>query len=168
MPNITLTGVDQAIANLAQLPRKVALRHLRVALNAAGGTIRDKAKSLAPTETRLLKKSLTVKVKIPDASWDVKHHGKPAYVVIGAKRGAVGQVSAWKGKIRRVSGKSLERAHAFGHRVRVRKPSRYSHLAEKKHGFHANASRTAGPAASQRAAQKLAAAFETVAAALPK
>jgi hypothetical protein len=167
---IKLVGVEQAIANLAQLPRKVALRHLRVALSAAGGKIKDVAKVLAPVETKTLRNALTVKVKIPDASWDVKHHGRPAYVLIGAKRGGTGdrQVSSWKGKIRRVTGKSLERAHAFGLRVRVRRPSRYSHLAEKKHRFHANAARIAGPVASQRAADKLAKAFETEAAALPK
>lgn len=165
---IKLVGVDQAIANLGNLPRKVAFKHLRVALSAAGGQIKDTLKLLAPVETRTLKNSFAVKTKIPDASWDVKHHGKPAYVVIGAKRGSAKLVTNWKGRVITATKKTLERARAFRIKARWRKPSRYSHLAEKKHGFHANAARIVGPRAADKAAKKLAAAFETEAAALPK
>jgi hypothetical protein len=68
------------------LPRRVAIKTLRVALNAWGGIVKDKAKSLARRDTGLLAKSIGVKVTIPDASRNTAHHGKPAYVVVGPKR----------------------------------------------------------------------------------
>lgn len=161
---IKIVGVEQAVANLAMLPRKVAFKHLRIALNAAGGTIKTAIVAGAPRRTRLLSKSQAVKVKIPDASWDVKHHGKPAYVVIGTKRGAVGAVAGGKSlSIRKATKRVLS-----GGKVKTVRPSRYAHLAERKHGYMAAAARRAGTQATQRAAQKLAAAFETEAAALPK
>lgn len=68
------------------LPRRVGIKTLRVALNAWGGIVKDKAKSLARRDTGLLAKSIGVKVTIPDASRNTAHHGKPAYVVVGPKR----------------------------------------------------------------------------------
>lgn len=159
---IQLKGNEQAIANLGQLPRRVALRHLRITLNAAGGTVRNAAKAMAPRESGALRGSLRVKVKIPDASWDVKHHGKPAYAVIGPGRGITKPVVRRKGRVR-LAGKK-----AAGLPVKLRKPSRYAHLAEKVHPFIGPASKTSGPAATARAAEKLAKAFEQEAAGLPK
>lgn len=193
---IQIVGIEQAVANLGQLPRKVALKHLRIALNAAGGTIKGAVVALAPRDTKLLAKSQAVKVKIPDASWDVKHHGRPAYVVIGTKRGSgkflrpnkrgygaanaffkiqlarSGRAAALDATRAKFSGvaqraKLGKRAILLGKAV-YKNPSRYAHLAEIKHKFTASAARIAGPRAASKAAQKLAAAFETEAAALPK
>lgn len=164
MPSpIQLVGIERAVANLAQLPRRVAHRHLRIALNAAGGTIRDSAKTLAPRESGTLRQSLRVKVKIPDASFDVRHHGKPAYAVIGPARGFSKQVTKRAGR-HRIIGKRTK----LGSKPQTRRPSRYAHFAEKHQSFIGAASKTAGPAATARAAEKLAKAFETEANLLPK
>lgn len=168
MPTITLTGVEQAIANLGNLPRKVAHRHLRIALSAAGGTIKAAAVAKAPAETKLLRKSLGVKVKIPDASFNVRHHGRPAYVVIGPRRQFVGPAIRKGGRTKILSTKRAVKHVLGGGKVQVRRASRYAHLAEKASPYLAPASRSAGPAASARAAEKLAKAFETEAAAMPK
>lgn len=190
---VQIEGIQQALKNLSQLPRRVAFKHLRVALNAAGGTLKAAAIEAAPRETGTLRQSLVVKVKIPDASWNVEHHGKPAYTVIGPKRNATRAFQKIEGdflkrhrqaqalltktrkslKDQKLSATALERAakstvkEAFN-RVIFRTPSRYAHLAEDHKSFLAVAASSQGPAASARAAQKLAAAFETEAAALPK
>lgn len=88
IPQIKVYGVPHAVRAFEQLPRRVQFRHLRIALNAGGGVIRDAYKARAHQETGLLAKSIGVKVAIPDASFNPKHHGKPAYAVIGVKRKA--------------------------------------------------------------------------------
>lgn len=120
----------QLMSNLAQFPRNVAFLHFRKGLNAWGGVVRNKARTLARRQTGLLQKSLTVKVKIPDRSYNIKHHGKPAYVMVGPSRRVVAPV---------VSGKKLSIRKATkrvlgGGRVQTRRPSRYAHLVERGHG----------------------------------
>lgn len=85
---IKIHGVHEALRAFDELPRRVRFRHLRIALSAGGGVIRDRYASIAHRETGLLSKSIGVKVKIPDASFNKAHHGKPAYAVIGVKRKA--------------------------------------------------------------------------------
>jgi hypothetical protein len=88
IPTIRIHGVPEALRAFDQLPRRVRFKHLRIALNAGGGVIRDRYKAIAHKETGLLSKSIGVKVKIPDASFNSAHHGKPAYAVVGVKRKA--------------------------------------------------------------------------------
>ena len=166
MANIQITGVEQALANLAQLPRKVAFKHLRIALSAAGGTIKQGLMAAVQSNTGLLRKSQTVKKPvIPDASWDIKHHGKPAYVMIGTKR----HVIKYRGKKHKLlSTKKARDQFRSGKKPPAQIPSYYVFKAEKKSHFIERTARGAGPQAIARAAQKLAAAFETEAAALPK
>jgi hypothetical protein len=88
IPTIRIHGVPEALRAFDQLPRRVRFKHLRIALNAGGGVIRDAYKARAHRETGLLSKSIGVKVTIPDASFNKAHHGKPATAVIGVKRKA--------------------------------------------------------------------------------
>lgn len=85
---IILSGVPAAVRAFAEFPRRVYFKHLRRALNAAGGVVRKQYSATVPRVTGLLAKTTGVKVAIPDASFNAKHHGKPAYVVIGVKRNA--------------------------------------------------------------------------------
>src|SRR5688572_15201680 len=82
-----ITGLREAQRALQEVPRRTYHLHLRKALNKAGGMLRNAASNFARVDTGLLKKSLKVKVKIPAASFNAAHHGKPAYAVIGPGRG---------------------------------------------------------------------------------
>ena len=117
--------------NLEQLPRRVRIKHLRIGLNAWGGVVKAKAVARAPVETGLLKKSIIVKVTIPDASFDVQHHGKPARVIVGPSRNVVAPFIRKGGKTRKLGLTRATKLVLGGTKVRVRKPSRYAHLVEK-------------------------------------
>lgn len=121
--------------NLAQVPRRVALRHVRIGLNAWGGVVRDKARQNVLEETRLLKKSLAVKVTIPDASRNTKHHGRPARVQVGPSRRTVAPFYRRPGKDRTISLRAATKRALAGKKVLVRKPTRYAHLVERKKPF---------------------------------
>ncbi len=132
---IDMGSYRQLMHNLSELPRRVGLKVFRIALNAWGGVVRDVAKSMARKETGLLKKSLIVKAKIPDASYNVKHHGKPAYVIVGPSRHVVGPVVIGAGG--RANLLTIRKATKFvlgGGKVLTRRPSRYAHLIERGHG----------------------------------
>lgn len=160
---------------LLLLPRKVYFRTLRRALNAWGGVVRDKARSLARRQTGLLAKSLKVKAVIPDASFNVAHHGKPPYVMVGPSRDVVGPVSA--GRLLSIR-KATKRVLSGGH-VQTRRPSRYAHLIERGHknarGGMTQAYPFIGPAAAagetagmEKVRQKIQEGIYAEAAALPK
>lgn len=68
------------------LPRKLIFGHLRIALFKWGGEVKNVAVALVRRRTGTLAKGLKVEVKIPDASYDTRHHGKPARVIFGPKR----------------------------------------------------------------------------------
>lgn len=141
---------------MRELPRRVGIRVVRVALNAWGGIVRDKAAQLARRQSGLLAKSPGVKVTIPDASYNSAHHGKPAYVLVGPKRksGKMLRKESLRGygaaqrelKARRLELKKdgtlkpLEREKAAVRFVLAsfkdaiyRNPSRYAHLVEHGH-----------------------------------
>lgn len=125
-----LFGVKETMHAMRHIPRQVQFRHLRIAMNAGGGIMKRSAEGYVPTETKLLKKALAVKVKIPDASYNRAHHGKPAYVVIGPRRNFVrASVRAASGKSRLLSDKKAFSRVMGGGRVSVRNPARYAHLA---------------------------------------
>jgi hypothetical protein len=71
------SDVKKLVETLSQVSRRVAVKHMRIALNAWGGIVRDEARLNVLEETRLLKRSLSVKVVVPDASYNKAHHGKP-------------------------------------------------------------------------------------------
>ena len=136
---IKLHGVKEALHAFGEMPRRLRHRHLRIALNAGGGILKRTAQSYAPKEVGLLRQSIGVKVKIPDASFNTKHHGRPAYVVIGPRRGfSRGVFNNKRGRTRTLTdAKSTQKQFLLaGGKATIRNPSRYAHLVEfgtKKH-----------------------------------
>lgn len=153
--NMQIVGVREALAALEEVPRRVLNLHLRKSLNKAGGMLRTAASQFAAIDTGLLKKSLKVKVKIPAASFNVAHHGKPAYAVVGPGR-ATGRMMRQTrrgfrghGKAQREFLSQVKLQRGLGARGRdirrgalhvtfgkysdatFRSPSRYAHLVEK-------------------------------------
>jgi hypothetical protein len=166
---LQVTGVTEAMNAYKDLPRRVAMKHLRIALNAAGGVMRDAAKARARKQTGLLKQSLAVKVKIPAASYNAAHHNKPAYAVIGAKRNFSRQVMVNKrGAVRSVTAKRAEKLKASGVRLTTRRPSRYAHLVERVDSFINASARQSQSAAVEKMKAKLSAGISQEAAALVK
>jgi HK97 gp10 family phage protein len=170
---IQITGVEKAINAFNQLPIRMQFKHMRIALNAAAGVIRDRAAAIAPRDTNILSRSLGVKVKIPNASFNPKHWGKPEYAVIGAKRrfakyaGTTASGTAISLSARGAAGRMLK-----GQRVVLKKPSRYLHLVEKgtphsmEQPFLDTAVRTEGDVAASKAIKKLEQGLQQEAAAL--
>jgi hypothetical protein len=159
---IHVEGAKHAIEAFADLPARMQFKHIRIALNAAGGVIRDRAAQIVPRESGLLRRSLAVKVKIPNASFNQKHWGKPEYAVIGARRRFTQAVTFNKsGKARSISREGVFTAAFKGRTVKRRKPSRYLHLVEKgtphvmARPFLDTAVRTEGGVASAKAITKL-------------
>jgi hypothetical protein len=115
----------QCMSALNALPGRLRFKHERIALNAGAGVYRPIMKIMSPDMTGALDKSLGIKVKIPNASYNTKHHGKPSYALVGPKRDFV---------LPRIGGKTVSIRKAVktvlgGGKVSVRKPSRYAHLA---------------------------------------
>lgn len=139
---IKVFGVQDCLEAFNDLPRTIRAKHMRVALNAGGGVIRDAAVSLAPKETGLLRKSIKVKVSVPEASYNPKHWARPAYAVVGPARRIVSAItSTAKGRLRMVSREGAINAAFRGKTVTRRRASRYAHLVErgtKPHGISAN------------------------------
>lgn len=132
----TRLGLDQEtyrklMRNLQTLPRKVMFKHVRIGMMAWGGVVKRKMQELAPKETGLLRRSIIVKARIPDASYNVKHHGKPAYAIVGPRRDLVRAVALTPKGFRSKSAAGIAKAHAAGKRVVIRRPSRYAHLVDR-------------------------------------
>lgn len=147
---------------LGELPRRVGFKHLRIALSAWGGVVKNVAKGLARVDTGLLKKSISVKPPvIPDASYNPDHHGRPAYVIVGPRRRSgrmlrkseagrlIGYGKAQKALVaerKRLKDEgtlaplqrertAVRNALAAFSAARYRNPSRYAHLVERRHPF---------------------------------
>lgn len=154
--NMRVVGVREALQALRDVPRNVQIKHVRIGLNKAGGMLRNAASNFARVDTGLLKKSLKVKVVVPNASHNAAHHGKLAYVVVGpgrntgrmmrrTSRGTMrGHAKAQKAfletiKLSRGAGgrgrEPIRAAKAFVGQnysdATYRNPSRYAHLVEK-------------------------------------
>src|SRR4029079_3117282 len=133
-PLFKLYGLPQAVRALEELPRRLQNRHTRIALNAAGGVLKKSAAANAPRQTGLLGRSLGVKVKVPNASFNPKHNGKPAYVIVGPRRGFLAPVARINGKIKKLSIRAAtKRVVSRAGKVFARNPSRYSHLVHNPH-----------------------------------
>lgn len=134
---VKLHGMKEAVAALNQLEGRLKFKHLRIALNAAMSPVKRQAIANAPRGSGLLAKSMRVKVKIPDASYNPNHHGKPAYGLVGPGRGIVGFNTISKtGKVGGVSARTLAaatKATAAGKGLiqTVRERDRFSKLAVK-------------------------------------
>lgn len=151
---VQVLGVKETLETFALLPLSVQNMNMRKAMNAGAGVIRDAAVANAPEDTRLLKRSIKIKVRVPNASRNVAHHGKPAYGVIGAARRFVGvqtfRKSGKAGKFKIVRLKPTQRLA-----TNVKRASRYSHLAERRTRFLSRAAASAGPAAQAKTVTKL-------------
>jgi hypothetical protein len=75
--SMKVVGIERCIRNLAELPRRIQNKHMRIALNAGGGVIKQTVVSLAPSKH--LKRHQIVKVK-------QKRTGE-WFAAIGTKRG---------------------------------------------------------------------------------
>lgn len=161
-------SVRQLQRNLSVLPRRVAIKHLRIGLNAAGGEAKKVAVATSARETGLLSKSHIVKVTIPDASHNTAHHGKPARVIVGPSRKVRALVRFKGGERKTVTLARLKKTGFRGNLVSWRKPSRYSHLAEKKSPAIANAQNALATTGMERLRQKIEQGIAQEAAALAK
>jgi hypothetical protein len=117
--------------NLAELPRRVGLRVFRIAFNAWGGVVKADAIAHVKKISGFLSRSLTVKIKIPDASYNVNHHGRPAYGMVGPNRRAVKAQARIDGKDKFLSVRKATKRVLSGGKVRAYKPSRYAHFVER-------------------------------------
>lgn len=134
-------GVEDALSAFNELPATVQNQGWRVALNAGGGVIRDAMAANARKESGLLRRSLKVKVTVPNASFNKAHHGKPAYAVIGASRNVVGLATfSRSGARRNIKAVRVRRVKGVGDffaksglrvATNLRRPSRYAHLMER-------------------------------------
>lgn len=154
--NMQVVGVREALHALRELPRRVHNKHVRIGMNKGAGILRDAARRFARFDTGTLKKSLTIKVKVPDASFNVAHHGKPAYAVIGPARGkakyfrrsSTGRLRGFGAANRefKVTVNQLRQGGAPGRAIssaarrfvsskftnaNLRNPSRYAHIVER-------------------------------------
>lgn len=181
MLNLKLTGVKECFAALKNANDAIKRKYLRIAMNAAGGQLKNAAVSRVPQRTKLLKQSLGVKVtQKKNGEW---------YAVVGAKRGMKRAVRITNAGKTRAIGKRATSNLKFtpgGNKTKYVDPARYIHLAEKGTKSHfvsvknkrvlasggniygrrvairakpsrflAAAAQTAGPAAIQKAVSKL-------------
>lgn len=125
-------GVKELQASFGEIPRVVGGSNMRKAMNAGGGVIRDAAAIRVPIGSGLARDSLKVKVRVPDESFNAKHHGRPAYAVVGAARRINGRVAPNSaGQMRRITTRKAIRLSFGGSGYTTRRPSRYFHLLER-------------------------------------
>jgi predicted pyridoxine 5'-phosphate oxidase superfamily flavin-nucleotide-binding protein len=148
--------------NLGRVEKAVGRKHLLIGLNAAGSPAKATAQAESARETGLLSKSMIVRVPRD------RKTRYPSGVVIGASRkvvrafiqkGGVGKLLTDRKATKRVLG---------GGKVRVRKPSRYAHLAERKKPAIHKAARTLEVVGVPRMIQKIEQGIAAECAALPK
>lgn len=122
---VKLTGVKEAITALKNVPDSIQRKHMRIALNAAGGVIKTAAVARVPRRTGLLKEAMGVKVK-QKATGDW-------YVTVGVKRGMKHGIRTTRsGTVRKMSKRTTSNLKFVpgGGQAKVVSPSRYLHLAE--------------------------------------
>lgn len=119
---VQLVGLPQALEGLSQFSDAVRFKHTRNAVSAGGGVLRDAASRRAPTESKLLKNNMAVRLLVPK-------NGSGIYVKVGAKKKVKKAVRITnKGQVRQLTGKKLSAASAAGSPLVYRSPSRYLHL----------------------------------------
>lgn len=154
---IDKASADRLARNLQRLPRSMARLEFIKALNAAGAPGKAVASARAARETGLLSKAMIV--KIPR-----NREGVPTGVMIGASRKVQ---KPFRGR-KTLGPKKAAKLISQGLKVRMRKPSRYAHLAEKKSPAIAAAARTLQTVGVARLHQKLEQGLALQAGLLPK
>lgn len=148
--------------NLSRVEKNVGRKHLLIAMNAAGSPAKATAQSESARETGLLAKSQIVKVP---------RDRKTRYatgVVVGASRSVVRAFINKGGKGKLLTDRKATKRVLAGGKVRVRRPSRYAHLAEKKSPAIKRATKTLEVVGVPRMVQKIEQGIAAEAAALPK
>jgi hypothetical protein len=157
---VEFPNLKQALRALDEFPRGIRRKWTRMALSAGAGVLRDAAKRYVPKETRLLERSLGVKVSIP------RNPNRPAYALVGARRRQGRVVASVKGQVRTLTARGTTKRLQSGRKARFRDPVRYLHLVENPHvirgggmteGSHflAKALANAGQAAEAKAISKI-------------
>jgi hypothetical protein len=124
--NVQLVGVKECIDVLKHLPASVQRKHMRIAMNAAGGLLKTGAVSRVPQRTKLLKQAMSVKVT-------QKRNGE-WYAVVGSKRGMKRALRITRKGTIKALGKRATSNLKFtpgASSARHVDPARYLHLAEK-------------------------------------
>lgn len=123
---LKLDGVPACLAALKNANDAIKRKYMRIAVNAAGGQIKNAAVSRVPQRTKLLKQALGVKVT-------QKRNGE-WYAVVGAKRGMKRAIRMTRGGSAKAMGKratsNLKFTPGAGGTKHI-DPARYIHLAEK-------------------------------------
>lgn len=124
--SVKLVGLNECIGALRNLPLSIQRKHMRIAMNAAGGMLKNAAVSRVPQRTRLLKQSLAVKVQQKKSGeW---------FAVVGAKKGMKRAVRTTKAGATKALSKratsNLKFTPGGGSRQYI-DPARYLHLVEK-------------------------------------
>jgi HK97 gp10 family phage protein len=129
MTSIKVIGIPQTLFALQSFTPELRRKHLKIAMSAAGGVMKDAAKPRMPKETGLLRQAISVKAHVP------KKENRPAYALIGTSNKVVGAVAQIGGRTRTLTNARFKKLNAtnmgaiyFG---RMRRPSRYLHLVEK-------------------------------------
>jgi HK97 gp10 family phage protein len=128
---IKVFGIKEALETFGDLPRSIQNKHMRIGLSAGAGIIRDAAVANVPKSSGLLAKSMKVRVKVPDASFNKAHHGRPAYAVIGPARRVEGRVGIVRGRVKTITTRQAIKRSFGGGGFTIRRPSRYAHLVER-------------------------------------
>lgn len=114
-----ITGLEDVLKSLKELPAKLRKKHLRKAVDKGGKVLLDSAKQKAPVETGLLRKSLGKKVKV--------YPSGVAVCVIGPRKGFKREVIQTAKGVALFSAK--KHADEDGERS-FRDPRFYAHLVE--------------------------------------
>lgn len=119
-------GIDKLRNRLARIKPSVERKHMRRAMLAAGGVIRDEAASRAPVRTGLLKRSYRVKY--------VRRRDGGGLAIIGPKQGMKRAIRRTRrGTFRAIGKKKLAELQAAKSPIRYHDPARIAHLVEKGH-----------------------------------
>ena len=122
---IKVIGIPQTLFSLQSLTPELRRKHLKIAMSAAGGVMKDVAKPRMPKETGLLRRAIVVKAHVP------KKPNKPAYAVVGANNKVIGAVTTFRGKARILTNARYRKSSDPTNFGRLRRPGRYLHLVDK-------------------------------------
>jgi hypothetical protein len=123
--SIKVIGIPQTLFVLQSFTPELRRKHLKIAMSAAGGVMKDAAKPQMPKETGLLRRSIIVKSSVP------KNPAKPAYAAVGASRKTLGAFTTTRGRARILTNARYLKSGQPGNFGRLRRPARYLHLVEK-------------------------------------
>lgn len=123
--SVKVIGIPQTLFALQSFTPELRRKHLKIAMSAAGGVMKDAAKPRMPKETGILRRAIIVKAHVP------KRGDKPAYAVVGANNKVVGAFTTVRGRARILTNARYLKSGNPTNFGRLRRPGRYLHLVEK-------------------------------------